>query len=399
MSATNNSDVDNDADAADLSPSQRINEIWQHYNEELRELNGGPGTQMAIEMIQEMSAVQAEVEAADPNGTLGMQVEGYINQLADRKSYLGRKNLKSVWEDAVEAAKAEQSVEDGVPTQFSQLIRKTVQEPVTKTITRDADSSEATYEFRFDDGQDTSFTVPRGTVFSQQKFWEAYTSESGQYPTLDDDIEKEGWMNFIGGVLEEVEEVKYEDGPQTAAFHSLENKVKTATAYSTLEDAVDHAGVYVDDEPPDHTEVWVLREDIAQIVAATDITDRRLQGEIASRDAHADAVRNDAYDETGEGGSDAVSWSTTVHGLWQTVWQLNADEFESPDDYIEDPENQQEREDAAIDEAREKSGSDTVGDSDEDDEETGMTGEFGPSNEDTDDGEDEGGNDEQGDER
>jgi hypothetical protein len=356
--ASDTSDQETDADSDTTSgsdeeviPDQRLAEIWSKYESELRDLNGGQGTRKAIEMIEEMSAVQADVEVngADSGDRIELIIEGYINQIANRKSYLTRTSLKEIWDEEVSRAKSAASVDDEFPSDFCPLIRETL-DSIEKKVTRDSDSSEAEYTLAFEDGRDTAFSVPRGTLFSEKKFWEAYTSASGQYP-LRPDLEDAEWGNFIGSVIEPLEETTWEDGPRTAAFYQLENLVATSVAYGTLSDAVEHGGVYVDDEPPNHTEVWVLREDIARILQTHDISDRALQIEISSRDAHAAAARNDPDDEDSDGGGRSVSYSTHVNGLWQTFWQLNADSFDEPEAYIEDPDDREDREDAAIDAA------------------------------------------------
>jgi hypothetical protein len=354
--ASDTTDQEPDADTdttgdEEMIPDQRLAEIWTEYESELRNLDGGQGTRKAIEMIEEMSAVQADVEvnATDSGDRIELIIEGYINQIADRKSYLTRTSLKEIWDEEVSRAKSAATVDDEFPTQFCPLIKETL-DSVEKKVTLDSDSSEAEYTLAFDDGRDTNFSVPRGTLFSEKKFWEAYTSASGQYP-LRPDMEDAEWGNFIGSVIEPLEETTWEDGPRTSAFYQLENLVATSVAYGTLSDAVEHGGVYVDNEPPNHTEVWVLREDIARILQTHDISDRALQIEISTRDAHAAAARNDPDDEDSTGGGRSVSYSTHVNGLWQTFWQLNADSFDEPDAYIEDPDDREDREDAAIDAA------------------------------------------------
>ncbi|MBX0325683.1 MSCRAMM family adhesin SdrC [Halomicroarcula sp. F13] len=364
-SDTADQEPDADADTTDdeeVTPDQQLAEIWTKYETELRDLDGGQGTRKAIEMIEEMSAIQADVEVngSDSGDRIELIIEGYVNQIADRKSYLTRTSLKEIWEEEVSRAKSAASVDDELPTQFCPLIRETL-ESVEKKVTRDSDSSEAEYTLAFDDGRDTNFSVPRGSLFSEKKFWEAYTSASGQYP-LRPDLEDAEWGNFIGSVIEPLEETTWEDGPRTTAFYQLENLVASSVAYGTLSDAVEHGGVYVDDEPPNHTEVWVLREDIARILQTHDISDRALQIEISSRDAHAAAARNDPDDEDSTGGGESVSYSTHVNGLWQTFWQLDADSFDEPDAYVEDPDDRRDREDAAIDAA---TGTNTTGDSNE----------------------------------
>lgn len=344
------SDTDTTGDE-EVIPDQRLAEIWAEYESELRNLGGGQGTKKAIEMIKKMSAVQADVEVngTDSGDRIEFIIEGYINQIADRKSYLARTSLKEIWDEEVSRAKSAATVDDKFPTKFTELIRETL-DSVEKKVTRDSDSSEAEYTLAFEDGRDTKFSVPRGTLFSEKKFWEAYTSASGQYPSRPD-LENAEWSNFIGQVIEPLEETTWEDGPRTSAFYQLENLVATSAAYGSLSDAVEYGGVYVDDEPPDHTEVWVLREDIARIVQTHDISDRALQIEISSRDAHAAAARNDPDDEDSTGGGQSVSYSTNVNGLWQTFWQLNADSFDDPNPYTEDSDDREDREDAAIDAA------------------------------------------------
>jgi len=100
-------------------------EIWTEYETELRDLDGGQGTRKAIEMIEEMSAIQADVEVngSDSGDRIELIIEGYVNQIADRKSYLTRTSLKGIWDEEVSRAKSAASVDDELPTQFCLLIR------------------------------------------------------------------------------------------------------------------------------------------------------------------------------------------------------------------------------------------------------------------------------------
>ncbi|AXR80720.1 hypothetical protein [Natrarchaeobaculum sulfurireducens] len=354
-----------------VSPAAELTQIWGEYQEQVNDAeNAAEASQVAFNMINQMSEVQAEAEddaGVGGDSSVSAMVEGFINQLADRKSYLSRSTLKQVWNDELSAAKAAQTIEGDLPGNFKDFLEETLVS-VTKTVFTDVQSDDVSYELRFDDGNDTVLSVDRSTLFNCKKFWEAYCSESGQYPARHESYGENEWDGFVGRLIEDLETVDREVGPRTAAFRAVKNHVRHATAYADLEDAVERGGVWIDDDPDegDPTEIRVLRQDIARVTNNHEVTDRALQSEIKARGATVERL----------GGK--VSESTHVFGNWQTYWCFDPDEVPTPDEYDEEPEDPVDRVDDALD------SSDETDDDDEDDDsgetggsESGQIGSFG----------------------
>lgn len=284
--------------------------------------SGGEAMRAAMDAAEEMAEIEVEASAAESE-QVNMMAHAFLNDLSDAHDALTRKPIRNVWENARENLEKQQKLETGEAVVFNDLLED-VLVGVTKKVTTDLSSTEETeYVLEFRDG--TGLTVTQSTLMDERALWKAYTAAmEGDYPERYGSEESD-WDNFIGSLIEDLETVEQEVGPRTAALNALENYVKSSTAYGNLVDAVEKGGVYVDDEPPKHSEVRVPREAIASITSTHEITDRALQAELSARGLSGPSLDGDK-----------VSYNTSVNGRWQTFWHLDGDYFDEVGPYEEE---------------------------------------------------------------
>ncbi|WP_124194772.1 hypothetical protein [Natrarchaeobius chitinivorans] len=309
--------------------------------------------QLALNAAADMAEVVAGLSDAETDQVQPM-ADAFLTDLADEHDSVRVGQVRTEFSNVIEKEERRQTLDAGDPDVFPALIEYRLEE-VVKTVTTDQSSDEeATYTLKFDDGLE--LTVARGVLFDQQKLWERYTTATGKYPEMADP--GQAWPEWVGQLIEPLEIENPETGQRTAAVNALWNTVKTATAYADAGDAVDFGGVWVDDEPPEYDEIWVMREDVAAITNRHEIEDRPLQLEIAARGGDSDGLPGDQ-----------VSRQHTVNGQMQTVWRLDAEFWPEPDEYIEEPEDAIDRVERDLDAADH--------DDEDDDDPIGRMGEYG----------------------
>lgn len=308
---------------SDESPMAQMKTV---FDDALEQAEDGPGAGDWMQLCIETGEQFAEIIVDNNERGLESTAKAYLNELADRHDAVHRSDVREIWQSDMEDLRRQQAVESGDAVIFADLIEETLTSVKKKVTTDKSSTSETEYVLKFDDAQNTKLTCPQGTVYEQRDLWKAYTAaQVGNYPERVGCEEVE-WDNFISQVFEDVgETVESETGPRHSALQALENHVKEATAYGNVVDAIEHGGVYVDAEPPEHTEVRVPREAVASVTSTHEITDRALQAEISARGVSSDNLPGSK-----------VSKSTTIEGRWQTFWHLSADKFDEVGTYKEE---------------------------------------------------------------
>lgn len=303
------------------SPEARLQQVFSEVREEIDGLNAGRSVPKMLDAVEEMAEIELD---AENSSAVHKIAQAYVKDLADAKKGVNRSMLEGHWQDTLDELEREKKVEDGDAVIFTEFLRSELY-GVTKKVTTDLSSTEETeYVLRFRDG--TGITVTQSTLFDERSLWKAYTAvKEGDYPERAPVGEEYEWDNFVADLIEEREEVEREVGARTAALQALENYVQSSTAYGNVVDAVEQGGVYVDAEPPGHSEVQVPREAIASITSTHEITDRALQAEISARDLSGPSLAGSK-----------VSDSTSVNGRWQTFWYLDGAEFDDTGPYEEE---------------------------------------------------------------
>jgi len=304
------------------TPVAKLNAAYETYEQDVKNAdNAGEAMRLCLDAAERFAKIEAETgdESAE---RINSMARACLNQLADTKSGVDRKSVRRVWSDKRDELQREQQIEKGERVVFTDLIERTLRS-VTKKVTTDRSSTEETeYVLKFEDTIGTELTLTQSILFDGRALWKAYTAaQDSEYPERVANEEVE-WDNWIGSVLEDVgEDVEEEVGPRTAALRAIKNYVNNAASFGDRTDAVENGGVYVDDEPPGHSEVLVPREAVASITSTHEISDRALQSEISAREMTGPSTAGDK-----------VSKSTTLNGDWQTFWCLDGDEFDVDED-------------------------------------------------------------------
>lgn len=316
-------DITDDIALADTGNGaiRQLQSVFADAQDDVREADtGGDAMRTAMDAAEDMA--QIEVEASDSQQVHQM-ARAFLNDIADANSALSRKPVRGVWKDEIDDLEKKQKVTSGEAVIFNDLLKQELNDVIKKVNTDLSSTEETEYVLLFGGGK--SLTVTQTTLTEERLLWKSYTAaQEGEYPDRYP-MEESEWDNFIGEIIGELETVEREIGPRTAALHALENYVSNATAYGNVTDAVEQGGVYVDFEPPNHSEVRVPREAIASITANHEITDRALQAELSARELSGPSL-------TGS----KVSDSTSVNGRWQTFWFLTGDHFDSFGSYEEE---------------------------------------------------------------
>lgn len=289
-----------------------------------------------------------------------------INGIADSQSSVRRDSLRSVFRDTMEEQEKQEKMAQGEFV-WETLVEMSVTD-VKKSRTTDVSASEAWYIFTFDVSGDTiTTTITQDQVFDRKAMWKAFIANSQNlYPERTDNDEEEKWDNFISGVITEVgETVETIVGPRTAGITRLASKVNTSVAFSNLRDAIEEGGVYVDEEPPNHSEIWIPREKVGDTKTTDDVTDRMLQNEISERGMNisdGESVSSTEYVD----GRRAVFWRVTPEFVTELVPDDDDDDFTPFAGFREEAEGAGERMDGAVLRAMNSDETVVVGEEDDD---------------------------------
>jgi hypothetical protein len=359
---------------ADIDATVLINEIVPDAMEEVGEArHGGEAAETAKEYAHRIAEIQAK---HGDDGTKST-AKAALNDIADVDSAVTRSDVKNAFYDRVDAIERKQRIEEGDMV-FQDLVAETMDD-VTKHLTTDHVDDPAYYTFTFElpDDDDTEVVhvmASEDAAFSKKRLWKAFIGATeNHYPERREESDDgEGWDNHLGNLIEEVgETVKKDIGPRTAALMQLANKVNRSPAFANVQDAVENGGVYVDDEPPNHDEIWIPSQMVAEAKRDEEISSRKMQMELERRGLNALP-------------GDAVSDKESLPGRQVPVWKVKGEfvpEFVLDDDddrsdfsafagFVEEAETASDRMDDAVRKARggpESSDDDTDTDDDDDD--------------------------------
>lgn len=185
--------------------------------------------------------------------------------------------------------------------------------------------------------------------------------------------ESDRWTQSISGLVEERSHTETVLGPRTEAWENIHARISAATVYRSLDDAVAHGVIYVDE---DLDEIWIPTSMVADAVENIETSRWGLQSELAERGIDTDEL-------SGNGLSEAVRRTGTVGRFWR---------LDATHDDVPEPENIQDE----VTDGTDRS-ADGGGDVHADSETSNSTETFGrPPEDDEDDGDDadEGGEDE-----
>lgn len=265
------------------SPALLMNQVAEDAKKELSE---DPGTSKAAELVREAARELAEICVAN-DGDQSIAT-ALLNDLADMHPKIQREeHARSKFRDFVDELEQKKKLEDGDKL-FMQIVAESLTD-VTKHLTTDKTDPSAYYSFEFNLPSETvTILLPESDVFQRKAFWSAFVAAAdNKYPDRIDGDDTE-WDNWMGSLIEDVGETIVKDiGPRTAALYALAGSVNTSMALGTLSDALEENEVYVDAEPPNHSETRIPRQMVAAVKQNHDVSDRMMQMEISRRGLNA----------------------------------------------------------------------------------------------------------------
>lgn len=360
------------SDDADAPAEAQINNIWVDNKPALDNADDTAEQWRVIEeVLDEFAAVIAE---SGEDKSAASLADAHINSACD-KAGVARSMAKDVLEERVEEYKAEIIEEEAdydIPACFDDLLQKCLDKVVPHRTTDH--HSDTTYQWHFSDGKGTVIST-NDHHWDWTEFYSRYSDESGYFPQNPSETlrEAQDWREFLAPIMNErLVDKDPSTGPRTRAVHSLMDAVEKAVAYKHLDDAVERGGVWVNDEPPAHDEVWLPASKVIDATTQQEISERALQEELKARDHTLDEHSGVAVSERRNGSS-------------QRFWKLDASDFPTPAEYVEDPETLEQRLRNARNgnAGQQRDGTETA--DGDDDGEPGKMGEYGPG---TDDGDD-----------
>ncbi|QCS43646.1 hypothetical protein [Natrinema versiforme] len=125
------------------------------------------------------------------------------------------------------------------------------------------------------------------------------------------------WDKAIKDLIKEYGTETVSTGPRTEAWENLQGKIGAARATANLDDAVEHAEVYVDE---DLDEVWVPTSMAATVVEDVEIDRQDLQMELAKRGVDSDHLSGDK-----------LGFKVTRNGSFQRFWRFDATHEATPE--------------------------------------------------------------------
>jgi hypothetical protein len=351
--------VTTDEDAPDRAPEEIARQARDDALAGLEDAAGFENTADRAPAEQQVATEFARSLAEALAGGLGVShMKHQCSVIADEARFYNKTELIEHVEEELESIKATHGNRP-----FDELIADELEEV---TVVRTSDAKQSTlYRWRFQ----TCYLETRGsadgrTHFAWTQFRDMYFDATGDDPARPTKEHRGGeeWREFIVGIIDERGRNVTTRGPRTAALDSLENFIRQARAFGTIEDMVDYDGVYLDENPddeetPEPSELWIPNEDIMRICKDQEITPRALQVELQARGHTVDRING-------------VSESTFVNYHKFTYWVLSAEIADVG--YYEaeptDPAEQVRAEQAEEEAAKETSDADTAGeDSDEGD--------------------------------
>jgi len=387
-------------DANDPDANVLFNKIRCEAQDELDELDNDAESE-ASSIIMDAAEEMGQVQAQHGDAVSKPRAPGKLSELCKGWSSASRHHAHDIYEAGIEAYKDNNGGGDGGADDKIKCsrLKAILQESLTfikKTRTTDLDTVDVSAKIRFDidpsdfeeyeftdtpDGEDDSDDVPlveETVVFSMpwkqatqgKSLWQAFTAATsrnhvGEYSGRNADVGN--WFTESVDALddENIKEV-VEVGHATGAIRALAGEVNQSQAYGNHSDALEEDALYLDEAPPDHSEIWIPQQMVASVRSQHEVTSRKMQEEISDRGLNAM-----------EGGK--VSYAKFVNGKRPTWWRVkpefveelvdpDEDDFEAftADDYAEEAETPQDRAGNEVpDPGIVTSGDDSPGDEDE----------------------------------
>lgn len=337
--------VEMETDADDPDVTVLFQEIRREAQEQLDEIGDDEPDSKATDIILDAAEKMGRAQAKHGDAITKPRVPGKLTDLC--KGWPpSRHQAHDTYEQVINAYEDDDggSGDDDDLIKCSRL-QAILQESLTyvkKTRTTDLDTVDVSAKFRFDidpsdfedyefttesevgeDGDEeplkteiVTFSMPWKQATQGKSLWQAFTAATsrnhvGEYSGRNEDVGN--WLMEAVDDLDDddIHEVT-EGGAATAAIRALAGEVNQSKGYGNHSDALEEDAVYLDDAPPDHSEIWIPQQIVASVRSQHEVTSRKMQEEISHRELN-----------SMDGGK--VSDTKYVNGKRPTWWRVKSE--------------------------------------------------------------------------
>lgn len=320
---TPDDDVDGDSAGDEMSLIQDAMQAFSDAKNKIQDLDPYENDEDNLEEVKAVQTFKDELGTLIAAGLDESDAHAQCGQLAKVSTY-NKSQLKKKVNAAAQNAKSQSSGR----RMFNEVLEDDLIEVLKVSST---DHHQRTiYRWKFEKGtvETRQSKDETNSHFSWGTFRLDYYDATGEMPEAPPKTLRDGaaWVEFVVDIIDKYGRSTTNKGPRTCAVEELDSHIGSSRGYAELEDALQHDGVYIDDDPAngDPDEVWVPNSVIKRICDNNELgSTRALQVELDARGVTSPDVSG-------------VSHTESINGRVVTFWRLRAD-FATPADYVVNP--------------------------------------------------------------